>query len=115
MTLPDDLSTLPFEELLNLWKNLVPHVEGLPDDPVPRCGWYCLSTTSLYNLFGKSDPFLVCCMAHDVEYALKRKPRKQVDWELYTCMKFIAGFNPLLHVAALAYYAVVKTAGGLFW
>lgn len=115
MNIPADLSKLPFEELLKLWKSLVPHVEELPDDPVPRCGWYCLSTTTLYSIFGKEDPFLSCCMIHDIEYALKRKPRELVDKELYTCMKGVAGYNPLLRIAAITYYGIVKALGGYFW
>jgi len=113
--IPDDLSTLTPEELIELWKSFYITTDDLADDPVPRCGWYCLSTTAIYNLFGKQDPFLRCCIIHDIEYALKRKPRSQVDRELYTCMKSIAGGNIPLRIAAAVYYGIVKVSGGIFW
>lgn len=115
MKLPDNLASLPLEELIKLWKQFYITTDDLADDPVPRCGWYCLSTTAIYRLFGSEDPFLKCCVVHDIEYALKRKARSQVDRELYICMKEIAGGNVALKIAAFVYYGIVKVSGGIFW
>jgi len=108
---PRNLNHLVFADVLDLWKQYV----SLPDDPVPRCGYFCLSTDWIYRIFGKVDPFLKCCMVHDIEYKLKRQPRSKVDRELYTCMKSMAGFNPILQTVALTYYVIVRTVGGAFW
>ena len=110
-----DLSNLSDEELYKLWKKYKLAIKALPDDPIPSCGYRCFSTTKLFELFGKKDPFIRCCMIHDIEYGRKIKPKKVVDREFYECCKDKAGNNPLLQGLALTYYSVVKLFGGLFW
>lgn len=133
-TLPNNLNKLSLSDVIEIWEHLMrvkeakqrlsalkqaclskQHPDALPDDPVPRCGWKFFSTDWIFGVFGKEDPFLKCCLIHDIEYELKRKPRAQVDLELYECTKAVAGLNPLLRPLALSYYYIVKFSGGFFW
>lgn len=133
-TLPDNFADLSPEELYKYWKRFGRSQQGkvqsqlldllyakpiqselLPDDPCPRCGYLWLSTSWIYKIFGKEDPFLPCCMAHDIEYGLKRKSRKQVDAEFSTCTMARAGDNEWLQRQSRVYTRVVKIIGPLVW
>lgn len=120
-TFPDNFADLPPKELYEFWKRYgrsqqgKVQEEGLPDDPCPRCGYLWLSTSWIYKLFGKEDPFLPCCMAHDIEYGLKRKPRKQVDAEFNNCTMLRAGDNLWLQRQSRIYSRVVRIVGPFVW
>lgn len=84
------------------------------DESGLECGWGPFRT-------GACDPFIHCCVIHDLEYIKKEegtqtKTRKQVDDVFYECMSFVAGDEAELKVRAAVYYAIVRSPiGWLAW
>ena len=77
------------------------------------CGIGRLST-------GCNDPFLVCCIVHDLEYIKKEmcqqdKTRYQVDREFYDCMtKHVESGNGS-YARRNTYYGIVRSTAWIWW
>ena len=92
------------------------HTEDLPEDPIERCGWMFLSTSWIYGLRGKKDPFVSACGLHDRLYT---KPytqnRLEADREyLYEMLRLVEEGEGSKK-QAYAYYYVARATGWLFW
>ena len=88
--------------------------KDLPDDPIPRCGYFWIST-------GPNDPMIPCCEKHDQDYVIKKKTRKEVDKDFRACMLNKANKESsitkqyILRMQAHFYYGIVRTLGWAFW
>ena len=85
-------------------------VEGLPDDPVARCGYFFIST-------GHNDPFIPCCKIHDDLYGDHPEgvDQKKADMIFLSCMLKTACDNKWLRFKAYSYYRIVRMFGWMFW